>query len=331
MSRVLRWLTYLVAMLLAVVALIWITAPSETWPQGARVAAIEPGEDLDAWLATREAAIGGITPGAEKRITWARSPGEPTPVVLVYLHGFSATRQEIAPVPERLAAAIGANLFETRLTGHGRGSAAMADATLADYAADLAEAMAVARRLGERIVLIGTSTGGSLAVLAATDPAYRDPIAGVILISPNFEINNPQAWLLDLPWARWWLPRVMGETHTWNPVNGRQARYWTTSYPNTALFVMRGLQRAAAAANVAATSAPALVFYAPGDEVVVPAVTRQIMADWGGAPVTMHEITDAGDPSQHVIAGDILSPQTNDTVIDTALDWLRGMGLAPAP
>ena len=36
----------------------------------------------------------------------------------------------------------------------------------------VAEAMAVARRLGDQVVLVGTSTGGSLATIAAFDPAW---------------------------------------------------------------------------------------------------------------------------------------------------------------
>lgn len=315
---------FLLLDLVLIGAVLWFVAPRETWPEAAQVAAVEPGPDLDLWLAGREGLLDDITAGTEKRILWAGEPGQRTPLALVYLHGFSATRAEIAPVPQALAEALGANLFETRLAGHGRPGAALAEAGLADWAADLAEAMAIARRLGERVVLVGTSTGGSLAVLAALDLAYADDLAGVILISPNFEINSSQAWMLDLPFGRNWLPMVMGETRSWEAQNEGHARFWTTSYPTTALFPMRAVQSAARDADHGAARVPALVFYARGDSVVRADATEAAMANWG-APVQMQVVTDADDPSQHVIAGDILSPSANAGILSLATEWLRAL------
>lgn len=60
--------------------------------------------DLDAYLAQSEAQFDDIVPGAEKTIVWSGEPGQKTPLSVIYLHGFSATRQEIAPLPEELPA-----------------------------------------------------------------------------------------------------------------------------------------------------------------------------------------------------------------------------------
>lgn len=308
--------------LFLVAAALWYFAPRETWPTTTPL--VSPGDDLDQWLAQREGVFDDITPGAQKRILWAGEPGQRTPLALVYLHGFSATRAEIAPVPETLASTLGANLFETRLAGHGRPGEALGAVSVQDWRADLAEAMAIARRLGERVVLIGTSTGGSLAVLAALDPDHAPDLAGLILISPNFEVASSQAFILDLPFARDWAPPLMGRTRSWEPANERQARYWTHSYPTSALFPMRVLQTAARDADHSRARVPALVFYAVGDTVVRPEATLRAMSRWG-APVTLHEVTGAEDPSQHVIAGDILSPSGNAEVIAIATDWLAAL------
>ena len=317
--RILRLIV--VAVLVAGFGL-WATAPRLHWPPADAVPLIEPGADLDAWLAGREAEFEDLTPGTQKLVFWADEPGAQTELALVYLPGFSATRQEIAPVPLRLAEALGANLFETRLAGHGLPGAALGAATAADWAVDLAEAMAVGARLGRRVVLVGTSTGASIAVLAALDPAYRDRIAGIVLVSPNFGVADPKAMVLDLPWAQVWGPWLFGAERHWEPVNAAQGRYWTTRYPTRALFAMRAVQQAARHAPVAEALVPALVFYARGDQVVDPAATEAVMADWG-APVQMQVVSDAGDPSQHVIAGDILSPQASAGIIAATLDWAR--------
>lgn len=300
----------------------WVTSPRETWP-GA-LPPPEPGDDLDAWLAAREAVFDDLTPGTEKAIIWAGEPGMRTDLAVVYVHGFSASRQEIAPVPERIAQALGANYFATRLAGHGRDGAALAGASLDDWALDLAEAIAIGRQLGERILLIGTSTGGSLATLAALEPAWRRDIAALITVSPNYALNNGQVRALDLPWARAWLPLVAGAERRWEPFSEGHARYWTLAYPTRALFSLRAAQRAAAEADHGAAQVPMLVFYAPRDEVVVPAATARVIERWG-ARADAHVIDDAEDPNQHVITGAIRAPSTSDFVVQTSLDWLADL------
>ena len=89
----------------------------------------------------------GLGPGCEKHVVWAGEPGVRTPVSLLYIHGFSATGQELRPLPDLVAADLGANLHFTRLTGHGQDGAAMGRATLADWTRDMAEALEIARYL----------------------------------------------------------------------------------------------------------------------------------------------------------------------------------------
>ena len=83
--------------------------------------------DYPGWLQSAEARYPDVVDGAERAIHWA-DPENPakTPVSLVYFHGYSATRQEIDPVCQQVADALGANLYLPRLTGHGRSGDAMA-------------------------------------------------------------------------------------------------------------------------------------------------------------------------------------------------------------
>jgi len=315
-----RLLSVILAIAIALGAL-WLSAPRLVWPDAASLQAPEPGAELDAWLAAREGVFDDIMPGTEKVIRWAGAPGARTPLAVVYLHGFSATRQEISPLPEQVAEGLGANLFLTRLAGHGRGGAALGAARVEDWALDLAEAMAVGRRLGERVVLIGTSTGGSIAALAALDPAYRADIAAIVAFAPNFGLMAGQVWMLDLPWAQSWLPVVMGRERSWEAPDPLSALYWTTAYPTEAIFPMRAVQRAAAAADHAAANVPILVFFAAGDQVVDPAATAGVVARWG-ARADAVLVTDAADPDQHILAGDLRSPATTAPLVAQTLDWL---------
>ena len=67
--------------------------------------------------------------------------------------------QEIRPVPDEVAKNLGANLFFQRMKGHARPGAEMAKVYPNDFVLDFAEAMAIGRRLGKQVIVIGVSNG----------------------------------------------------------------------------------------------------------------------------------------------------------------------------
>lgn len=282
------------------------------------------GPDPAAYLARQEARFDDIVPGVEKRILWADEVGAKTKQSVLYIHGFSATSEEIRPVPDKVAQALGANLVFTRLAGHGRGSAAMAEPRVADWVYDVDEALAVAGAVGERIIVISTSTGGTLAALAARDSARMGQVAGMIFVSPNFGLNHSAAGILTWPGVRWWGPLLLGKTRSFTPVNDRHGTFWTTQYPSVSVLPMAALAKYAAAADYSRFSVPALFVYDPRDKVVTPKITAKIAAHWGGAAdVHTLSVGPGDDPYAHVIAGDILSPGQTGTAAQVMLDWIR--------
>ena len=284
------------------------------------------GADLNAYIAKSEQQFSNITAGTQKRIVWAGAVGAKTPLALIYLHGFSATSEEIRPVPADLARALGANIFFTRLTGHGRDGAALAAATASDWVQDMAEAMAIGRRIGGRVVVIGTSTGGTLAALAASDPVLSQAIAGLVLISPNFGLKPLAGKILDLPAARYWGPLVAGATRSFTPQNDRHRQFWTNTYPTVALFPMAALVREARAQDYSQTKLPLLLLYSPQDQVVDPAQTLKILGPWAGPKqIEPRIMTAQDDPFSHVIAGDILSPNQTAATEALILAWAKAL------
>ncbi|KIT14639.1 alpha/beta hydrolase [Jannaschia aquimarina] len=285
--------------------------------------------DLDGWLADRESQVPDLREDEAKRVLWAGAVGRRTEWAVVYVHGFSAGIWETRPLADRVAERLGANLHFTRLTGHGRDGAALARASAGDWLEDMAEAMAVGRALGERVLVIATSQGGTLAAVAAADPALagiRDGMEGLVLISPNFRVANPAARLLSWPAARAWVPLVAGETRSWEPFNDRHARHWTTSYPTVATLPVQALIDHADGLDWSRATVPALFYYDPADQVVDASVTARVANGWGG-PVTVAEVAtpEGDDPLAHVIAGDILSPAGTPMAIDAIVDWAGGL------
>ena len=278
--------------------------------------------DLDAELARAEARFDDIIPGAEKKIVWADSSRRKTPYSIVYLHGFSATRQETAPLSDRIAAALGANLYYTRLSGHGRTTDAMGEPHAEDWLDDAMEAYDIGRQIGERVILIGTSTGATLATwLAGTvDP---DTLAAVVLLSPNFWPQAAGIGLVLWPGGRQLLHLLRGDYIEWEPSNEAHGTYWTNRYPSSSIVEMMRLVDLVDRMDLQAIKTPLLVAYCPKDQVVDPAATRATFERFGGEPKHLVEVDDVGDPKCHVLAGDILSPDDTDRVAAILLDFLR--------
>ncbi len=324
-----RFLGRLLLALILLGTALWWFGPYEPVDLKARFDPRSFGEGVQVYFESVEAQHDDITPGVEKRVVWR--PGfeeRRTPVSVLYLHGFSATSEEIRPVPDRVAEALGANLVFERLAGHGRGSAAMAEPTAHDWMQDVAEGLAAARAVGERVVVISTSTGGTLAAAAAVDPELSRDVAAIVFVSPNFGINDPAAFALTLPAARRWLPLAVGETYSFAPRSEAHGRYWTTSYPTVALLPMAALVKAVVALDLSGVTIPALFRLSDADKVVRPDITRTIAARWGG-PVEIQtvEMGLKDDPNAHVIAGDIQSPGQTDGAVRDILGWLERVGV----
>ncbi len=277
--------------------------------------------DLDDYLRGSEAGVPDLVPDTEKRIVWADDRQKTrTPLALVYIHGFSATRQEISPVCERLAARLGANLFLTRLTGHGRTGAAMAEATIEDWLQDGIEALAMGQRLGERVVLIGTSTGATLISWLLAN-GHQNSVAGAVMISPNFGPRDPLSELLLWPWGAQMARMVEGPVWRWQPINERHERFWTTEFPVEALPTMMGLVKLARESDLGKVRVPLLALFNSGDRIVNSDAIKTYFDRFGSQRKQLVEIKTTGDPQRHVLAGDVLSPGTTDEIVDRIAEF----------
>ncbi len=282
--------------------------------------------DLDRYLTDAEAAVPDLREGDQREIVWRQegAPG-PTPISIVYLHGFSADRHEVEPVISQLAAVLDANIYFTRLTGHGRDGTAMAEASVSDWFGDVAEAIAIGGRIGDRVLLVGTSTGGTLAAWAATRAEARERVAGMVLISPNFHPKDRTSRVLLYPWGSAIARLIVGKERCFSAENEEQARHWTTCYPTSALPTMMGLVEHVRTMDLSGVTIPTLVLYSPDDLVVDAAETTRVLATMTGAEVTTHQVAAPTEPAHHVLAGDILSPASNQEVLGAITAFAAGI------
>jgi pimeloyl-ACP methyl ester carboxylesterase len=193
-----RWLLIIPIVLLAA----YLAGPSPATPKYKKQMPEVPAEAsaLENYVRANESQH-HLKPDNEARIVWANdSLRQQTPYSIVYLHGFSASQEEGYPVHRDIAGKFGCNLYLSRLAEHGIDTSDQLINLTADKLWESSkQALAIGKQLGKKVILMGTSTGGTLALMLAA--TYPDDVAALVLLSPNIAINDPNAWLLNDPWG----------------------------------------------------------------------------------------------------------------------------------
>lgn len=225
--RIIKW----VLVILAFLAIVYLLGPNPSTPVYSTAMPAVPAAPgaLVNYIAQQEAGH-KIKPDNEARIVWANdSLKSKTEYALVYLHGFTASQGEGDPVHRDLAKKFGCNLYLSRLAEHGIDTTEpMVNLTADNYWETAKQALAIGKQIGNKVILVGTSTGGTLALKLAAE--YPDVYA-LILMSPNIAINDPTAWILNNPWGLQIARLVTGSKYL-DSKDTREAyrKYWTYHY-----------------------------------------------------------------------------------------------------
>lgn len=187
-----------------------------------------------------------IKPDNESRIIWANdSLKNKTSCCLLYLHGFSASWYEGNPVHIDFAHRYGMNLYIPLLASHGiDNTEALIDMTPDRLYESAKEALVVAHSLGEKVILMGTSTGGTLMLKLAAE--FPEMMSGLILLSPNVAINNSAAFLLSKPWGLKIARSVYNGNYrvTNTDFASEDCKYWNCKYRLEAIVYLQQLVEA---------------------------------------------------------------------------------------
>jgi len=277
--------------------------------------------DVEKQIKFDESSVPNLRSNIEKKILWAGKSSQRTPLSIVFIHGFSATRVEMSPVIEKVAKALGANVFLTRLSGHGQDGDALSNATFDDWISDTAEAINIGEVIGNEVILIGSSTGCSL-IHSIIEKQTK--VRSIIYVSPNFGPSSYKGHFLRLPGAKWFIPLILGREHSFTPKNSEHERCWTTRYPSKALFPVKDSVIAASLANHSKIKLPILFWFSDYDKVVSPKATRRIISKMGNNVEIFNPILSLkDDPSKHGVLGDILSPTKTNQGVNKILEWIR--------
>jgi len=225
-----------IVVILALLVIVYLLGPKPATPVYATTLPVLPSglNELEAQVKTTEASL-PLKPDNEARIVWADSSRkQQTEYAIVYLHGFTASQGEGDPVHRTIAQKFGCNLYLSRLAGSGlKGDEPLLDFTPERIWASTLQAYAIGRKLGKKVIIMGTSNGALLALRLAS--AFPE-INGLILYSPNIEINDSAAWIMNNPWGLQIVKMVLGSNYkTGHDTDPKVLQYWYNKYRVEAL------------------------------------------------------------------------------------------------
>lgn len=261
--KLLKWL----AVILLVLTVVYFLGPRPSAPHYTKDLPAIPAdaEALENYVRMQEKQF-KLKPDNEARILWANdSVHGPSEYAVVYLHGFSASQEEGDPVHYEFAQKFGCNLYLSRLDAHGIDTTEpLVNMTAGGLWNSAKQAYAIGKQLGKKVILMATSTGGTLALKLAAE--YPD-IAGLILLSPNIEINDPNAWLLNNHWGLQIARLVKGKYNLAADSTAIYAQYWNRKYRMEATVQLEELLETSMKASVFhKVTSPVLLLYYFKDE-----------------------------------------------------------------
>jgi len=200
---------------------------------------IGPLNQLDNIIAEKESQF-PLKPDNQARIVWADSTQQMTEYAIVYLHGFSASQMEGNPVHSDIAKKFGCNLYLSRLSDHGIDtSEALLQLTGDRLWESAKKALSVGKSLGNKVILMSTSTGGTLALMLAA--YYPKDVYALVNMSPNIAIKAPTSRLLNDPWGLQISRLVMGSIYNHIDYDSSGSVYWNNKYRLEALTELEEL------------------------------------------------------------------------------------------
>lgn len=187
-------------------------------------------ENLAIQVKNLEYLAGYIKPDNEARIVWKHNSPQKTRFSLVYLHGFSASQGEAEPLHRQLADYMGANLYVSRLACHGTQPDDFNKLTAQNYLNSAIRAVEIGKKIGDKCIVAGSSTGALLALYLA---ASLEGIHGLYLYSPLLEFRDSAALLLQRKVIRLTASTFLSKIklRRKKSANFEVSKYWYLSYP----------------------------------------------------------------------------------------------------
>ncbi|MFH0761787.1 MAG: alpha/beta hydrolase [Bacteroidota bacterium] len=291
-------------------------------------------EQVKMYVDVMEAKVHNIRPDNASIVRYANEDlKNQTEYCLLYLHGFSASPMEGYPVHINLGKDFGMNLYIPRLADHGLDTPdALLYTTPENMWNSAKEALVLAKALGKKVILVGTSGGGTLALQLAVD--YPQDIVALILYSPCVKIANKASWLLARPFGLQ-LGRLFsgGKYRIIN--NGPESDpYWNKKYRvEGVVYLQKLMEMTMKIKTFKAVTQPVFTGYYYKDkenqDQTVSVKSILWMFENLGTPTDKKVAIAYPDAHDHVICSDLFNPNYMKVYQSTVAFLTKTLGLVP--
>ncbi|MEE8357660.1 MAG: alpha/beta fold hydrolase [Anaerolineales bacterium] len=183
-------------------------------------------------------------------------PGNSTGCLLI--HGFTGAPTEMRPLGEYLAE-NGFSVLGVRLSGHGTKMADLKRSHWQDWSASVLDGWNLLQSTTDKIILIGLSMGGTLALYHASFL----PVQGIVSLSAPYRID-PDPRLVVLQILSHFIPYVSKGDSDWQDQNAVEEHFSYEKYPTKAILQLNLLLKEMQV-SLPKVTAPALLIHSKKD------------------------------------------------------------------
>ena len=285
-------------------------------------------EDIDAYLEKKESEVSDIYPYAEKTVLWNNSNKNRTKYSIVFIHGFTTTGYQSKEFLNKLSSELDANLFMTRLSGHGVPYEGTKQMQIDKIMYDVSEAVIIGEKIGENVILVGHSLGGALSMLAADDEVLSKKIDTLVLFAPgnsgfsSFAFTNTLiSSLVDRTGSLCWLivcdPRSFMEL----PDDEKWENYFATDFDTNIFYQIARIPIATDSISYETISTSALVFYDENDRLVNASKLKSNFKKWAAKNKIVSVETLETDRGRHMFPS-ISNPHLDQMFLYEIKNWV---------
>ena len=285
-------------------------------------------EDIDAYLEKQESEVSDIYPYAEKTVLWNNSNKNRTKYSIVFIHGFTTTGYQSKEFLNKLSSELDANLFMTRLSGHGVPYEGTKQMQIDKIMYDVSEAIIIGEKIGKNVILVGHSLGGALSMLAADDEVLSKKIDTLVLFAPgnsgfsSFAFTNTLiSSLVDRTGSLCWLidcdPRSFMEL----PDDEKWENYFATDFDTNIFYQIARIPIATDSISYETISTSALVFYDENDRLVNASKLKSNFKKWAAKNKIVSVETLETDRGRHMFPS-ISNPHLDQMFLDEIKNWV---------
>lgn len=286
---------------------------------------------LDRYLHEHESSY-NLKEGTDAQIIWHTGEPHQTDFSIVYLHGFRASHPEGNPVHRHLAREWGCNLFLSRMKEHGiKTKYPLLNLTVEKMLQSARFAINIGKQIGEKVIIMGTSTGASLALFLAAHPSFKKNIDSLILYSPLIDFYGFTPKLLSNRIGRKILGIIPGNKYLIKSPNTTYAedRIWNKEYAmGGALALGEFVERYMKPDLIKQVTQPAFVGYyyknKHDQDMVVSVQAIKKMTQHLGTRTEQLYVSNFPDAKNHVICSSLVSKSV-DNVIDNTNKFLKSV------